>query len=53
LRDIKAQDLFRDIQKAHFNINTHHEERNEQRLKLAAIKNQGGKAVDMTNENKK
>jgi hypothetical protein len=34
IRDIQARELFKEIQRAHFNINTHQEEREEQRLKL-------------------
>jgi hypothetical protein len=38
LRDIQARELFKMIEKAHFNINTRHEERQQQRLKLAEKK---------------
>ena len=38
LKNIIAQELFRSIQNAHFNINTHIEEREEQRQRLAEQK---------------
>jgi isopenicillin N synthase-like dioxygenase len=34
IRDVPAGQLFMEIKKAHFNINTNHEEREQQRLKL-------------------
>ncbi len=40
-RETTAGDLFRDIHKAHFNINTGLQERNEQREKLAREKQEG------------
>jgi hypothetical protein len=40
LKDITAQELFRSIQSAHFNINTHIPEREEQRRRLAEQKKQ-------------
>lgn len=39
IRDIEARQLFKDIQRAHFNINTNHEEREQQRLRLLEKKN--------------
>jgi DNA-binding winged helix-turn-helix (wHTH) protein len=53
LRDITAQELFRNIQKAHFNINTNIEERNDQRQKLAEWRtqeDQPAKIEDQKNE---
>lgn len=38
IRDVKARELYLQIQKAHFNINTGHDEREQQRIKLAAMK---------------
>jgi hypothetical protein len=40
LRDITAQEMFKNIQSAHFNINTHIQEREEQRQRLAEKKKQ-------------
>jgi hypothetical protein len=53
IRDITAQELFRNIQKAHFNINTNIEERNDQRQKLAEWRtqeDQPAKIEDQKNE---
>jgi len=36
IRDTEARQLFKEIQREHFNINTNHEEREQQRLKLLA-----------------
>lgn len=40
LKDITAHELFRGIQNAHFNINTHIQERDEQRRRLTEQKKQ-------------
>lgn len=55
IRDVEARELFREIQKAHFNINTGKEEREQQRLKLLEKKTRTTAAVsvDAVNDNEK
>lgn len=54
LRGITAQELFRNIQSAHFNINTQIQEREEQRRRLAEKKNlQGASASSAEEESEK
>jgi hypothetical protein len=53
LKDIKAQELFKDIQSAHFNINTQIQERDEQRRRLAEKKKQSASPPPPENQSEK
>lgn len=53
LRDIEAHELFTEIKKAHININTGIEERNEQRQKLVEKRLQAFSPINTESQNKK
>jgi hypothetical protein len=53
LRNIEAHELFTEIKKAHININTGIEERNEQRQKLVEKRLQGFSPTNTESQNKK
>ena len=53
LKGIKAQELFRDIQRSHFNINMQIQEREEQRRHLAKKKKQSASPLPPESQSKK